>query len=200
MSLLQEDIEKILKSEIKIKGEGLLEDKKYILNKFGQNVLLRIEREISALTGKEFSYKNISSYEYYPIAFSVLLTLILKYDFKFSEEEIKEFGKDTLKLSFWIRIFLPHIVSLKYLPQEAKKIWRRYFMNAGKLEVERIDEDNHNIIIKITEFDIHPLYCRQIEGTISQLFSYIFKKKIVQVDEVECTFKGGNNHKFSISW
>lgn len=200
MEIKSEEIEKIIKNEGKINGMGILEDKKYILNKFGQNVLLRIEREISALANKEFSYNMIKTYDYYPICFSALATLILKYDFKFSEEEIKEFGKEGAKLSFLVRVFLSHIVSLKKITKEAKKIWRRYFINAGNLEVEKLDEANHTIIIRITGFDIHPLYCKQIEGVISQIFSYVVNKKYIQVKEVECTFKGGQSHKFAITW
>jgi hypothetical protein len=200
MAVKTEEIKKILKTKGEINGMGLLEDKKYILEHFGETGLKKVEKEISNIIGEEFSYKNIKSFTYYPLYLSALVTLILHYDFGLDENGIREFGKEGAKVSLIIKLFLRHIVSIDKIPKYAEGLWKKYIRGAGKLTIEELNQKEKRMIIKIENFEVHQLYCKQIEGVIYQLFSYISKSTNLKVGEIECTFKGGKSHRFAITW
>ncbi|MDD5551630.1 MAG: hypothetical protein PHI88_00485 [Candidatus Pacebacteria bacterium] len=201
MKIPKEEIEKLFKIKGEINGIALLEDKRFFLDRFGKDDLKRIEDEISNIIGEEFRYDKIASFKYYPLYLSVLATLILKYEFNFNDDGLRDFGKEGAKVSLIIKLFLRHVISLKSIQEKGPAIWRKYFSNTGKLTIEKFDDKKKTIILKIEDFNPHPLYCRQIEGVIYQLFSYIVKdNKNLKVEETECTFRGSKNHKFKISW
>lgn len=199
MGIPRREIEKVMKLKGHINGMGFLEDKKIILEKLGEEAVRKMEKNISEASGEDFSYSKFKSFTMYPLYFSVLTTLSLKYDFGFSNKELKEFGENGAKVSLLVKLFLRNFVSLKQVSEQAERIWRKYF-DVGKLTVENFDEKERHMVIKITEFDIHPIYCIQIEGVIHQLLSYIIRSGNLKVEEVECTFRDGKSHKFKITW
>ena len=199
MKIPKEEIEKVLKIKGHINGMAILEDKKFILEKLGEEGVKTMEKNLSEAVGEKFSYSQFKSFKMYPLHLSVLTTLSLSYDFDFSDEKLREFGEEGAKVSLMIKLFLRNFVTLKQVSEQAERIWKKYF-DVGKLKIENFDEKEHHMVIKITEFDAHPLYCIQIGGVIHQLLSYILHSDNLKVEEIECSFKGGESHKYKVTW
>lgn len=199
MPIPQNEVEKALEVKGEVNGMGLLEDRNFILNHFGQKTLEELEKEISNITGKKFSYDKVHSFQKYPFYFTLLATLFLYYNFGKDEKLIRDFGKESVKFSLIVKLFLRYALSASDIIKNGPRLWRKYF-SIGDLTVEKYDEKERIAVILLNNFDTHPLYCKQIEGAIEQLFSYIIKSDKLKNEEIECVFKGGKVHKFKISW
>jgi len=199
MPVPKEEIEKALKIKGEINGTGLLEDKSFFLNHFGKEKLKEVEKEISEIIGEDFSYEKVKAHQKYPFYLTLLATLILYYDFGRDENLIREFGKESVKFSLTVKLFLRYAFSPEGVINYGPKLWRKYF-SIGDIEVEKYNKNERIAIIVLKNFDIHPLFCKQIEGAIEQLFSYVTKDGRVKNEEIECVFRGDPVHKFKISW
>jgi hypothetical protein len=199
MPVPKEEIEKALKIKGEINGMGLLEDKSFFLNHFGKEKLKEVEKEISEIIGEDFSYEKVKAHQKYPFYLTLLATLILYYDFGRDENLIREFGKESVKFSLTVKLFLRYTFSTEGVINYGPKLWRKYF-SIGDIEVEKYNKNERIAIIVLKNFDIHPLFCKQTEGAIEQLFSYVTKDGRVKNEEIECVFRGDPVHKFKISW
>lgn len=199
MTIPKEEIEKALRIKGEASGMCLLEDKNFILEHFGEEKVKELEKEISKIIGQEFSYNKVKSHQNYPFYLSLFATLFLYYNYGKDEELIRNFGKESIKFSLLVKLFLRYVFSpngvLKYGPQ----LWRKYF-SIGDLEVEKFDEKERVAVIILKNFNTHPLYCKEVEGAIEQLFSYVIKSDKLKNEEIECVFRGGKVHKFKITW
>lgn len=199
MPIPKEEIEKALKIKGKVNGMALLEDKKFVLEYFGEEKLKELEREISEIVGEGFSYEKIKSYKEYPFYLTLITTLFLHYNCGKDETFIRNFGKESMKFSLIVKLFLKYAFSPQGVVKYGSQLWRKYF-SIGDLEVKKFSEEEKEVLIELRNFDVHPLFCKQIEGAIEQLFSYVVKSENLKNEEIECPFKGGKVHRFKISW
>lgn len=199
MPIPKEEAEKALKIRGEANGMGILEDKKFILEHFGEAKLKQAEKEISEIIGEDFSYDKVKSFQNYPFYLTLLATLFLYYNCGENEELIRNFGKESVKFSLIVKLFLRYALSPQGVLRYGPTLWRKYF-SIGDLEVEKFDEKEKIAIVVLKNFDTHPLYCKQIEGAIEQLFSYVIKSDKLKNEEIECVFRGGDVHKFKITW
>jgi hypothetical protein len=198
----KEELEKIKEIKGEVKGAVLKSDVSFILERAGKDGIKKIERKTEEL-GFLFKYNKIESLKFYPIGLRVVSLLVIKNIFGFSDEEIKNMGRQVPKDSFVLRlstILLGFSKEPKKLYANAPMVWRR-FVTVGEFTVPEFSEgDGGRVIDRIEHFDIHPILCVYLSGILEHFHEIARKAKEATVREIKCSFKGDEFHDFLIEW
>jgi hypothetical protein len=193
---------KIAEELMKIKGEArgvhFKNDADFVLKLKGEEGLVKVEKELEKL-GYTIKYKEINQFDFYPVGLRALSLLVIKKAFDWSDKEIKELCGYAMKFSWIIKLLMRSLFSIEKILKETPKTWSKYF-NIGEAEIEKYDLDKKYVILKIKNFDLHPIYCRCIEGVITGGINLVLKTKKMSCEEFECPFKEGKEHKYLIKW
>jgi len=191
----------VAKELVKIKGEArgvtLKTDWDFILLKKGKEGLEKLEAKMAEL-GFPIKHKEIKVMNFYPIGMDAISMLAIKELFNFDEKDFEELGAYELKLSFFLKIFLKYFSSLQLMAKEAPKAWQEHY-TVGKLQISEINEEKAYIVLRIENFNIHPLYCFVLKGYFSKIIQMAVKTPVT-CQETKCPFKGDKYHEFLIKW
>ncbi len=192
------EIEKIKETKGETLGISLKEDLECIMEKEGEEGLKKLEKELENY-GYSLKYKEIKKYSFYPLALEFLILAVSKEIFNWKDEDIRELGKRDAKFSFVLKLMLKYFISVKKAISVANEYWRKYY-TVGKLIPGKVDEKERFAELMLIDFPGHPNFCRLLEGFFWQIGSFIVEKENLKVKEIECPFKGGNCHRFQITW
>jgi len=198
LQIPKEEIEKIKKIKGEIIGSTFLEDVQLIFEKEGKEGLPKLEAEMKKL-GYPLKFKEIKTFQWYPFYLYLLVLLIYRNLFQWEDEVFRETGRFGAKVSIFTRIIMKYFVSLKLVCEETGRLWQKY-MTTGELKAEELNEREHYVVLTVRNFTSHPLYCLILEGYFWQVSSYVLPKEKLKVQEIECIFRGGEVHKFKITW
>jgi hypothetical protein len=200
MALLsKEEIEEIEKIEGKIIGNASKNKFNFVLEKVGKEGIRKIEEEMRKI-GHPIKYEEMKNFNWYPAKEDLYLTVIIKRLFNFSDDEIREMGRFNARISLIAKTMMRYFISIEKVAKEVGNYWRKY-RTIGKLEAEKIDIENKEIVLVLKDFTGHPIFCRFLEGYFWQISSYVIsEKENLKVEEIECVFKGGKVHRFKITW
>lgn len=188
---------------IEIKGEvrGVVfkTDREYILKEKGEGGLAKVEEELERL-GTPIRYKHIKTMAFYPIGLRVVSLLTIKKAFNFDNEKIREMGLFATKVSLIIKLFIKYFLSLKKVFfEEAPKIWSKHW-TVGKLVSVRMNEDEKYGILRVEDFNLHPVVCYYLQGYFAGILQMVVRSKKVTAEEVKCTFSGEDCHEYMLRW
>lgn len=201
MEILQEEknqIKKLKNKEGEARGAIFWTDNDYIKAIAGSEGIKKLE-EATALLGWPIDYKNIKEGAWYPVGLRMLSLLACKKAFGWGDKEIFMMGKTAPKLSFLIRTFVKYVYSLSGLIERATSLWGRHY-TAGKLSVAKFDEEQKICILRLENFNIHPIFTHTyLRGYLWGLGS--LAEKITDVQEQDCKTKDGLYYsKYIIRW
>ena len=199
----QELTKEIAKKLMEIKGETrgvtLNIDREYILKEKGEEGLKKLEEELGKL-GYPIKYKKIETLAFYPVGLRAISLLAIKKVFNFDDEKIKEMGFYGTKISLIIKFFIKYVFSFqKIFFKESPKIWREHY-TIGELAPVELNEEKKYAILRLKDFNLHPVYCHYLEGYISGLIQLMVKNPKIICEETKCTFKGDEYHEYLIKW
>jgi len=197
LSVSKKEAEALMKIEGEVRGLGIKDDFLYIKNKLGQGSLKKVVREINEL-GYEFDPKSMNTLGFYPVGLEALGIVVMHRVLGLSKDEIRQMGAYEAKHSLIMRLFMKYFVSVDKLAEKAPEMWSKYYTE-GEVSVPMIDEEKRKGLAILKDFKIHPLHCLVLEGYFGSVLEMVVKEK-VNCKEVECPFKGGTSHKFSLSW
>jgi len=187
---------------MEIKGEArgthFKNDADFVIKEKGKEGLEKVEKELERL-GYPIEYEKINQFAFYPAGLRAISLLAIKKVFDWPDEKIKELGAYAMKVSWIIRIFMKYFFSTEKVFKEAQKTWSQYF-TFGELIVEESDLKKKYTILKVKNFNLHPIYCRCLEGVFLELGKLILKPHKISCEEIECSFKEGKRHRFLIKW
>jgi hypothetical protein len=198
MNDFEKTIEKLKKIEGKVRGSCSESIVKYLKRINKESYLPEIEEKLKKY-GFEEKLAKIDPLKWYPIALEVALIFSAKEVLNWGEKEIRELGKNIPKMSMMIRLLMKFLISLKVLFKKAPFYWEKHF-NFGKLTVPEINEKEKYLLVKIENFDLHPLYCKFLEGYFETMLLFVSKTKNIEVKEIKCPFKGNSSHEFLFNW
>jgi len=199
MALLsQEEIEKIKNIKGEVVGTSFHEDEKFIRQKEGEEGVKKVEEEMAKL-GYPFRFKELKSFQLYPMGLNLAYVIVEKNIFGWGEEVFRENGRFNARISIIAKIMVKYFVSLKKCFDEAGNFWQKYY-TAGHLKTEYLDEKKRSATLALEGFEGHPLLCLIYEGYFWQVISYVAPKETLKVQEIECPFKGGKVHRFQVTW
>lgn len=187
---------------MKIKGEArgthLKNDADFVIKEKGKEGLKTVEKELEKI-GYPIYYKKINQFGFYPVGLRAISLLAIKKVFNWPDEKIRELGAYAMKFSWIIRIFMKYFYSIDQVFKETQKTWSKYF-TVGELKVEESNIEKKYVILRVQNLDLHPIYCRCLEGVFLELAKMILKPEKITCQEIECFFKRGKGHRFLIKW
>jgi len=197
--ITKETAKELMKIKGEVRGVTFKTDIEYILKEKGQEGLRKIEKELEKL-GVSIKYKEMNTMTFYPVGFRALSLLVIKKVFNFSDEKIKEMGFFATKVSLIIKLFTRYFLSLqRVFFREAPRIWKKHW-TVGELIPVELNEEKRYAIIRLKNFDLHPVYCRYLSGYFCGVLNLIVKSTTITSEETKCTFLGDEYHEYLLKW
>jgi len=195
--LSEDEIERIEETPGEIIGASLKEDIGFLIRKEGEKGVKRVEEELERI-GHPLQLKKIKTFHWYPFYFTFFIHAINKDLFQWNDEDFRENGRLSAKLSVVLKIGIKYFISIERTLKHVNKAWRMY-CTVGEVTSD-YHQDEHLIIITFTGFTGHPTFCRSLEGFAWQVFAYHLPTDNLVVKEIECPFSGGSAHRFELKW
>lgn len=197
----KEEFEKLKLEEIKgeVIGLALENHFNFILEKEGREGLKKLEEGLEKL-GCPLKYEEIKNFQWYPRKIDEAMYLVIRRVFGWKDEVWRESGKWGAKISYITRIMMRYFVSIERVFRETSNYWRKYYP-VGNLEPVEINKEERYLILELKNFNtVCPEHCRYWEGYFWQIGSYVLPKENLKVEEINCIFRGGDLHRFKVSW
>lgn len=190
--------EKLMKIKGESRGVCLKTDMSFFLKEKGREGLARLEQELKTL-GYPLKYEEINSGDFYPIGLDILNMLLIWKLFNFDNTKIKEMGYQAPKVSIFMKLFMKYFFSLQETLRETPEMWRRHY-TLGQLEVGEVNQEENYVILRIKNFNIHPIYCLVLEGYFAGVCKMVVQCHQIHCQETKCSFRGDQYHEFLITW
>ncbi len=185
-------------SSFETRGFNVKHDGEYIIRTKGKEVLEQIEQEWERL-GYPMKYKNIKEMGFIPGGMRAVSLLAIKKVLNSGDEEIRNVCYFHPRISLVVRLFSKYIYSLPEVMKKAQQMWRTYWTE-GELEFSEYNEEKKYIIMKIKNFNLHPIFCRCMEGYFASIAKMVLKVENLKCKEVKCSHKKDEYHEFLITW
>jgi len=197
--LSKELVQKLMKIPGEARGMHFKNDAQYVLTKFGEEGLKKVEEELERM-GCPMSYKGIRPLDFYPVGLRPISLLAIKRALNLRDENIRDLCGYATSVSLIVRLYLKFFYSLPKIIEKASKIWGEYF-TVGEIRVVEYDEKKKFAIIETKGLDLHPVFCGPcLEGYLENLVKMIVKSEEVTCQETKCPFKGDKFHEYLIKW
>ncbi|GEM_PF-368165 len=196
---IKAEIDKIMEKEGNVKGEVLRDHFLYTKEKEGEGAIEKMEG-LLAEYGYPLKFSEIKALEWYKDAYCGIFLLLLKEEFNWSDEDFVKMGETITRYSFIVtKILLKYLVSIDFFLKSAPSLWGRH-LDFGELEVEDYNKNEKYAVLRVKNYDIHPLTCLYQKGYYMGLFKYIVREKNIVVEEEKCIYRGDSFHSYKISW
>lgn len=192
----KEEIEKMMKMKGNVRGAVLQADIAFICKQRGKKGVRAVEKKMTEL-GYPIDFEKIKTGEWYPESLSVLIVLVAKDLFNWTEKDISEMGNSAPKYSFISKILMKYFLSLKRFIKEVPKYWRKHF-DFGELEVSELNKEKKYLILHKKDYKFHPLICFYHAGYYLRIAQYIIESEKITIEETKCVFKGDPYHEYVI--
>ncbi|MBZ9572449.1 hypothetical protein KJA15_03905 [Patescibacteria group bacterium] len=197
--LTKETVKKLMEIKGEVRGVVFKTDGEFIFKEKGKEGLKELEDELEKL-GYPIKYKEIKTMAFYPVGLRALSLLAIKKIFNFNDEKIKEMGIFATKVSLIVKFFIKYVFSLKLaFNKQTSKLWRKHW-TVGELVPVELNEEKKYAIIQLKNFNLHPVYCRYLEGYFPGPFQLMVKSPKITCQETKCFFRGDEYHEFLIKW
>jgi len=197
--IVKEEIQKLMKIKGEVRGAVFGIDREYILKEKGEKGLKKVEEELEKL-GYPIKYREIQTFNYYPVGLRVLSLLVIKKVFNFNDEKIEEMGFFGTKISVIIKFFIKYVFSpKKAFNAQTSKLWREHWTIGDLIPVE-LNEEKKYAILRLQNFSLHPIYCTYLKGYFPGPFQLMIKSSKMTCEETKCLFRGDEYHEFLIKW
>ncbi len=194
---LQQELRRLKSIEGKVRGEKFRTHAEFIEKREGKEGLEKVEGRLAEL-GTPLKFEKVGSLQWYPVFYHPLILLVAQEIFRWTDEDICEMGETAAKVSFIGRIMIKYFLSPeKFLEDIAPDYWKKYYQ-MGIFETEKVSENK--FLIRIKEYDLHPLVCLYNRGYFGTVINYIAKDKQSFIEETRCVHKGDSFHEFVAEW
>jgi len=192
----KKELNELMKTKGKTIGVAIREHKEFILKEKGAEGLKKLEDTIVGLGYPE--YGKIKAMSFYPVGFYALTLIVAKRLFNFDDKKFEEMGRFNAKLSIIFRFFMRFLVSLDRAAKGVSTMWRRYY-TVGSLRTMEYDEQKRYAILRLENFNLHPLHCQVSKGYFSTILKIIVKNPVT-CQERKCVHRGDEYHEFLLKW
>lgn len=191
--LSEKIVKELLEKKGKARGDLLLAHLRYIQRIYGDKGKSAVENKLNEI-GVDLKKLEINTFTWYPVGYEPLIILAAKETFKWDDEEVFKMGKNIIKLSLIIKLMLPLFVSIDKVFEKSPKFWKN---NYDFGEVEPVGREGGTYILRIKDYDIHPISCIYNAGHIIGLAEMAGRKGMT-IEEKVCTHRGGGYHEYHI--
>ncbi len=196
---IKREADEMMSKEGNVKGEVLRNHFLYIKEKEGEKAIKKIEN-LLAEYGYPLNFLEIKKLDWYKDGYCGVILLLLKKEFRWEDEDFVNMGEGITRYSFIVtKILLRYLISVEFFLKKAPHLWNKH-LDFGELEVKDFNENEKYAVLKVKDYDIHPLTCLYQKGYYKGLFRYIVKEKNITVEEENCIYKGDSFHSYRIKW
>jgi hypothetical protein len=103
------------------------------------------------------------------------------------------------KYSFIMRLFSKIMTSARATFNASPEFWKKYH-DTGAFEPHELNEKDKYVILRITDFMAHSLYCKYLEGYLCRILMYLYPHAQIRVQETKCPQRGELFHEFHFTW
>lgn len=198
--ITKEEINKLMRIKIETRGVVLKTDGEYILEKEGEAGVNKLEEELKRL-GYPIKYKEVKNMAFYPAGLRILSLIVIKKIFNFNDEKIKEMGLVATKKSLIVKLFIRYFLSIqRVFFREAPRIWQEHWTKGELIPIELNEEEKYGVL-RLRDFDLHPLYCSvYLTGYFSGILQMLIKTRQITCQETKCSFRGDKYHEYLLKW
>lgn len=193
----QSEVDQIMKTEGEVRGAVFKTDRKFILDKKGEEGIKEVEKELEEM-GHPFKYNEAEDMEFYSFGLRMLSLLAIKKALGFSEEDIEEMGRSAPKASFLIKFFTKYFLSVGKTINKIEDVWKKH-STTGNVEVIEIDEEEGRSVFRFSSINFHPLYRKYLAGYLAGAISMVTGKK-VEAKEINRSEEEKDFYEFEAVW
>lgn len=194
----EEEIKNIENISGNVRGEKFYTTLPYLQKREKNGEVKRVLEEMEK-AGYPLSMKEINSSKMYPIKMAILLFVISKDVFNWNEEDIFEMGRFAPRTSYVTKLLLRNLVSIKTIFNKAPDTWRNHY-DFGSLEAIEINTEEKYLVVRVKDFNVHPITCPYHAGYFQAMTEFCVKSKEVKTVEKKCVHNGDDYHEYHISW
>jgi predicted hydrocarbon binding protein len=192
-------IDETIESVKQIKAVTLQTDKIYIEIQKIENGVSLVEEEMEKM-GFPFHYNAlISPTDLVPLSVRIASLLAIKKVFHLEDEQIREMGRVATKSSFFTKLALRYLISLKKMAKEIPRHWQRHY-TVGSMDPGELHEDERFFIVRLRDFNTHTIFCTYLSGYIIGVVELIGNYTNLTVQETKCEHRGDEYHEFRVTW
>lgn len=197
--LINETVQDISQIKGFAKAVTLQTDKIYIEIQDSINGISLVEKEMEKM-GFSFRFSSpLSPTDLIPLSLRIASLLAIKKVFHLEDHQIKEIGRLATRSSFFTKLTLRYLVSLKKMAREIPRHWQRHY-TVGTMDPGELHEGEHFFIVRLRNFMTHPLYCIYLSGYIVGVVELIGTFPNLTIQETKCQYSGDEYHEFRVSW
>jgi hypothetical protein len=197
--LTKETVKELMEIKGEVKGVTLKTDAEYVLKEKREEGLKRLEIELESL-GCQIKYREIKTMAFYPVGLRAISLLAIKKVFNYDDKKIEEMGFLATKRSLIVKLFVKYFLNLqRVFSIEAPRLWKKHY-TIGELIPVELNEEKNYAILRLKEFNIHPILCLYLGGYFCGITQMIVKVQQINFKETKCTFRGDDYHEFLITW
>ncbi len=193
----KEEFDELIRIKGKVRGVAFKTQAEFLIKQEGEKGLERLEEELRRLD-YPFKLREAKSMEFYPIGLVGIVQLIAKRMFGYDEKMMEKMGEFESKVSFIMRLFISHFVSLDRVEKVVPEMWRKYY-TVGDLEVTESDKQKRRAVLRLSNFKIHKVHCQDLVGYFTSVLQMVVKSR-VNCEETKCVFNGDDYHEFLFKW
>ncbi len=195
--MTKEAIDEMLNSPGEVRGKVIRADESFILEKGGEEKLEQVQKELEDMSSP-FSYREVKNEKFYPCGKKVLSLLAISRVFNMDKRKVKEMGEFSFVRPPLFYLFVK-LFGVKSVLKKILKKWRRNY-TIGRLEIEGINERKREVIFRLYNFNLHPVFCDYMCGYLEGVGKAMGKNE-ASCRETECYFKGESFfHQFVLKW
>jgi len=181
-----------------VRGEILRNIFTYILAKKGKEGVRTVEEKLKEL-GHSLKFEEIHFFEWYPNSLALLVMLVIKKVFNWSDSDFFNMGNSAPKFSFIIKMMMKYLISVQKVCLEAQKYWEKHF-DFGELEPVTVNEKEKYIIVRVKGHKFISSVCAYNAGYFLRVLQFCVKSKNITINETKCMLRGAPYHEFVIKW
>ena len=190
----KEKIEELMSISGQVKDVVFQTDADYILKKYGEEGLAKLEKRAEELN-IPINYKEANSLKLCPIGLRVLSLLLMRDVFGLSDSEIREIGYSAPATSFVVKLLMRFLSSFSRLAKEVPNYWKNHY-TIGSLESVYLNEKTKDLIVHLKDFKVDPILCIYFEGYFRRIYEFAVGFGNGECKETKCMFKGAPYHEY----
>lgn len=195
---LKEEADKVMQLKGNLRGDGFYTHYNYIKHKKGEEGIRQVEEKMAEL-GYPFKFKELKPMGWYKNALSILILLVVKEIFNWTDDVIFDMGHSAPKYSFVVVLLTRYLISPRRGFEMSPKYWQKNF-DVGMLEATEFNEKEKYILVRVKEYKTHPVTCIFHAGYFLRIAQFLIKNEKITIKETRCMFKGDPYHEYLINW
>ena len=198
MKSLEQQIEEVKKVPGNVKGEAIKTIIPYIKKRKGEEGLKKVLKEANKF-GVLIDLEEIKPLRMYPGYMPMVIILIAKDIFNWSDDDIFEMGYYSLRISFLIKFVITKIISVETIFKNAPNYWKKHY-DFGEFIPLELNKKEKYMIVATKGDDFHPLLCRFHAGYFKSLLMLVVNSDDVHIEETKCVHRGDEHHEYKLTW